>query len=278
MVGMIALDVDGTITADLLSVPKKVVDYLQQLISKGWKITFLTGRTLSFAAPILAHFNFPYLLVLQNGADILEMPQKKLLKRHYLTQTQLLEIERGCKGQKEDFVIYAGYEQGDFCYFRPEKCSKKLLEYFKKLEQLCDEPWKAVKAFDFDSKECFPLVKCFGDENEMKALNECLNHNASICATLIRDPVDRNLYLNLVTHHAATKGEALKWIKHHFAVRSIIAAGDDRNDIAMLEEADVRIVMETAPQEVLTHADIIAKSAASCGLIDALKKALQLIQ
>ncbi|MCI0382604.1 MAG: Cof-type HAD-IIB family hydrolase [Chlamydiae bacterium] len=273
--GFIALDIDGTITSDLLSIPKKVSDYLHLLFQEGWRILFLTGRTLSFAKPILTQFAFPYLVALQNGADILEMPKERLLHRCYLEGDAIKKIDQIYSKKGKDFIIYSGYEKGDFCYFRPKNFSKDLLKYFETLKRFSLEEWKAVHSFDFSSSSNFPLVKSFGDEETLHGLNLELGQIDHLHTTLIRDPLSPKFFLNLVTKSCATKGEALKQMLKPFQTGSsdvIIAAGDDRNDVPMLSLANVRIVMGTAPKEMHTKADIVAAPATHLGIIEALEK------
>lgn len=274
---IIALDIDGTLTAELLHIPRQVIDLLSRLNREQWLISLLTGRTLSFAQPLLDQLNFPYVLALQNGADILSMPESKLLARNYLSAKLLPMLEKVYQGQLEDFIIYSGFEKGDFCYFRPKRFGKELLAYLQKLETCSSAPWQAVEEFAFSEWECFPLIKCFGKEKEMLSIASLLCTVEGITTSVIRDPICPSLYLNLITAKEANKGKALRFLRSHFSISSVIAAGDDRNDLSMLEEAHVRIVMENAPEEVKKIATLIAKPAAQLGIIDALEEAVALM-
>jgi HAD superfamily hydrolase (TIGR01484 family) len=276
--GWIALDIDGTITDQSHHVPQETVDYLTLLKSQGWELMFITGRTYSFGTSALNVFPFPFYLGIQNGADILEMPSKKLISRAYLPGQLVPALEQVYQGQNEDFIVYAGYEKGDFCYYRPKKFSTALREHLVKIESLSPEPWKAVDTFEFASHEAFPLIKCLGFQEGMRSVYERLLSVKEIAVSLIRDPLDEAVYLNLVTHALATKGQALQRMVTHTGKRGrVIAAGDDRNDVSMLECADVAIVMAGAPSEMLPLADILAPSAKEQGIITALKQAIDLL-
>jgi len=272
--GFIALDIDGTATNDLFSIPQRVHDYLKELFDKGWKIIFMTGRTFSFGHTTLKELNFPYYFGVQNGADILEMPHKKLVHRNYLNKEIIPAIEKVYAGYQEDFIIYMGYEKGDFCYYRPGRFSPTLLKYLQKIFSLASEPSQAVENFEMKELTTFPLIKCFGSKESMERLNQTLSTVSGLQATMIRDPISEALYLDLVTHQNATKGIALKQIMKTVNLAGpLIAAGDDWNDKSMFEVADVSIVMETAPQELLGSADIIAPSAVKEGIIQGLQEA-----
>ena len=279
MKGWIALDIDGTITDELHSVPPEVSSYLGSLVEQQWQIMFITGRTFSFAHSALKSLQFPYYLAVQNGADIIQMPQKKALARYYLQGSQVIPVlEQVYQGQKEDYLIYAGFEKGDFCYWRPQHFSKEMSSYLQKLQKLAIKPWRAVESFAFEEQMSFPLIKCLGSKEVMEKIKAQLMDFTDVEKSMIRDMISDNLYLILITDIHATKGRALtRMVDGNGRGRLIIAAGDDLNDLSMLKAADIGIAMETAPKILLQEADIVASRASELGIIKALKEAVSKI-
>jgi hydroxymethylpyrimidine pyrophosphatase-like HAD family hydrolase len=275
-VGWIALDIDGTITDKSHHVPPQVAQFLHELEREGWELVFITGRSFSFGYNALKEFNFPYYLAVQNGADILFMPHKQLVSRHYLNKEVIPILEQAYRGEKEDFLVYAGFEKGDFCYYRPERFSPSLTEHIHKIMSYSPEPWKPVENFRFEEGIAFPLVKCLGTKEAMMRINGLLQSVTEVAATMIRDPLGEGIYLNLVTAKQATKGDALQSVKEVIGDGGpVIAAGDDLNDISMLAHADVKIVMGSAPSEMHDMATLIAEG--EDGIIEALTKAIRSI-
>ncbi|NGX39078.1 MAG: putative phosphatase [Chlamydiae bacterium] len=274
--GILALDIDGTLTHRLDWIDPKVVEALTRYAKEGWTIAFITGRAFSFVEKkILGFFPFPYLLGVQNGADILSMPEKKLLNRSYFSGDIVPQIDRAYEGHPGDFIIYSGLDLGDFCYFRPERFSKQELDYLKVLEELGGGPWKSSDFF-FDSTQLFPQIKCFGKRAMIRSLFEELVLNEQIEICMLRDPIDPSLYLNLITSPKANKGAAIQFLRRACNADIVIAAGDDGNDLKMLREADVSIAIETAPEEVKESADLIAKRPRELGILPALEEAIRL--
>ncbi len=273
--GCICLDIDGTLTADPYSIPKEVVSYLQKLSLHGWTFVFVTGRTFSFASRILDFLDFPFFFGVQNGADLLWMPKKTLVSRSYLSGEFIERLEKKYEVWEEDCIVYAGYELGDFCYYRPKCFSDQMREHLEVVMALSPEPWQEVESFDFLIDRKFPLVKCFGDMRLMQQIYSELKEDPTIHISYIRDPLSKkDVYINLITSKTASKGHVLQEIRKKLPDRvPFIAAGDDRNDVSMLQAADIAIVMETAPKEMLTLGHIQAKSAERLGIIEALEKA-----
>jgi len=277
--GCICLDIDGTITAEAFHVPEEVVECFESLHLKGWKFLFSTGRPYAYAERIFQNFKFPFYLSLQNGADLLQMPEKKLISKTHLSASFITDLDAIYKEMEEDFLIYSGFEHGDFCYYRPQRFSAKALEHLEVIQSIVPEDWKGVEEFTFSSNDSFPLIKGLGSKEQMEFLFEKIKPFKEVHATLIIDPLSRRspagpIYLNLITSEHATKGEIVKKMRTLFPEGThFIAAGDDRNDIPMLEEVDFAIVMKSAPKEMHSLADLIAEPAEQMGIIKALMKA-----
>lgn len=272
--GFICLDIDGTITADPFHISEEVIACFEALHEKGWEFLFCTGRPFTFAHKLFSTLSFPFHLSLQNGADLLKMPEKKSLSKEHLSIDILPKLDQIYKEMEEDYLIYAGPEKGDFCYYRPHRFSLQILEHLEVVRSIVSEPWQALEEFSFSEKEAFPLIKALGKKEEMENLNAKLQHFPEVQSTCIKDPLgDGSTYLTLITAKKATKGEILRKLRNLFPGAFLIAAGDDFNDTTMLQEADFSIVMNTAPKEMFPLANLIAESAKDFGIIKALEQA-----
>ena len=275
MNGLIALDIDGTLTSHDHHIDQDVADYLATLKKEGWTILLATGRSLAFAEGSFDRLKFPFHVALQNGADLLKMPEKENLLQLYLDSTICKKLDEFYKTIPEDYIIYSGHETGDFCFYRKKNFTPSCLDYLSKLQRLTPVDWKDVESFEACGQETFPLIKCFGKEIEMLGLHAHLDKMPEIQVARIRDPIDPTLTLLLITAADVNKGTALK----HFAklkkiTGPIIAAGDDLNDVPLLQAANIKIAMGTGPKELTDMADIIAKSSKEQGIIPALQEAV----
>lgn len=274
--GWIALDIDGTITVDKYSVPQAVVDCLGALAEKGWDIAMATGRPFSFASLALKNFSFPYTFLLQNGSVALEMPEKKFLFKRYISPEVLPRVEAAFLGIASDFLIYTGYEKGDFCYWRPDRLGARERLYLEELMERQKENWQAVSVFDPSQIAPFPLIKCFGSSSMMQTVAKRLLDTDLFQVARIRDPFTPGYELLLVTDREASKGQSLQAV---FQLKGrgtyVIAAGDDENDLSLFDVADIRISMPHAPLHVQEKADLIAPPTKEMGIISALQKVCQ---
>lgn len=279
MKGLIALDIDGTITTQGQPIPQEVVDYLYTLSRDRWLILFVTGRTFQWGYQVLKCMPFPYYLSVQNGAITLEMPSEQLLFKKYLEKSIIPVMQHICEEEPTDFVIYAGYEYADVCYYRPHQFDDPLRNYLKARTEKLRENWQEIASFDQFAMEQFPSVKCFGDYPSASRTAKQIEDLLGLHVPIIRDPFNEDFFVAQATHPQVNKGQVLfdlkQWLAHDGIV---IAAGDDYNDQSMLSVANVKIVMATAPQEMLKEADVIAPPAKDKGIIAGLKQVIKRIE
>lgn len=277
MRGTIALDIDGTIAPSSGVLPPRVVAYLTSLAESGWRLVFITGRSITSASKTLKAFPFLYYLAGQNGSVIIEMPTGRVLLKKYLDRSIFNEMEAICHDEPTDFVVYSGIENQDHSFYRPRFFSNELLDYLERRRTTFEEVWHELESYDHLPMDEFPAVKCFGLPKSLAGVADKIEKRLGLHVPLIRDPFGEGYYVALATHSQINKGQALTDLISTMGERGVvIAAGDDYNDVPMFKAADIRIVMSTAPKDLLKLGDIIAPSASEEGIIIGLEQALQL--
>lgn len=278
MKGIIALDIDGTLTSDIHSIPPDVISYLEHLSYEDWKICLITGRGFRLASPALRDLTFPYHLSVHNGAGILDFPGPHLVKKYDLSPGILPVMEDICEKEPTDFVIYSGFENQDLCYYRPSYFGEGLLKYLEKRTKACQEIWRPIQKHEEMLLKGFSALKCFGTVKSLQRIVKKIEKELGLDVPIIRDLFSENMYLAQVTHQSANKGVAIHDYKALFDCKGpVIAAGDETSDFSMLKAADVKIAMPTAPNMLRDLADIVAQPVEELGIIPALEQAIELV-
>lgn len=276
--GLIALDIDGTITSGMEAIPSSVIEFLGELSQQGWQFVFITGRTFDFGYRLLQALPFNYYYAVQNGAILFSMPEKIILLKKYLNRSIIPVMETICAEEPTDFVIYAGFELNNLCFFRKAHFSDTLLKYLEARRLAFHEEWRNLNSFDQLPIADFPSIKCFGELTSAYRLAQNIEKRLGLHVPMIKDPFCENYYVVQATDAHVTKGEVLKDLVRMGCTGPNIAAGDDLNDLSMFQEAHIKIAMENAPLELKEKADIIAPPAAHQGIIIGLKRALEIIR
>lgn len=282
--GTIALDIDGTIMDPKQgpSLSDEVAIFFTSLHKEGWQFIFITGREFVYAMGPLSKLNFPFYLAVQNGADLLKMPEHEHIRSFYFDESVVLDLEKLFEKRRGDFLLYVGYEKGDFCYYRPHHLSEEMKEYLQGMQRRSARPWKAVEHFKISSQKNFPMIKIIGSKEDfagMELLEAKLLKNHSLQWVTIKDPKTDHYHYLLITDYRASKKEAISYFfKESSLQRPLIVAGDDYNDKEALLFGDIRVVIEDAPPSLKAIADIIAPSAQHQGIIKGLNQAIEMCQ
>lgn len=278
--GIIASDIDNTLTAKNHLIPDEVINYLTTLQKAGWILLFVTGRTFSFAYRSLDKFSVPYHLCMQHGAEILKMPEKKILHQLFVPMDIVKSLEEIYKDYESDFLLYAGFEKGDLCYYRPDRFTPKMQKYMEKLQTVAAKPWVTYESLDELEQKSFPMIKGVGEYHQMDEIRRKILKKHDLHVVVMRDVIDIDYSLLLINHPNVNKGRAVKGLIEEYGWQGlpVIAAGDDYNDIPLLGIGNVRIAMESHSSALNDLADIRGKSSEEHGIIDALEEAIRRIQ
>ena len=273
MKGLIALDIDGTITTTSHGLDSSIVEYFQSLHQEGWTFLFVTGRTFYWGYAVVKTLPFPFYFAVQNGAFFIEMPSCKILVKELLKAEILPTIEEICRDEDCNYIIYSGYANHDRCYWRPGRFSPSMKEYLERRILFTQDTWLAVPQFDLEE---FAAVKFFAPRQSAERIALQIEKRLGLHAPPIRDPFDEKMYVVQATHPDAHKGTPVDLCRKTLGIQGpVIAAGDDLNDRPLLERADVAIVMQTAPDELLAIADYIAPPALQKGILVGLREVLK---
>ena len=273
--GIIALDIDGTITVDKHILEKKVGDYLNHLIAEGWGLIFLTGRSFAFSQSVLSSIRGEYFFSPQNGASLYSMPRGICLKKYFISTSLLKQLDSFFHKTGSGLLVESGKENEDICYYKPKDFTAANLEYLSFRRKITPEKWVAVNTFDSLSIPEFAVGKYFGSFEETVNLTKKLEEHFSLSLITIQDPFRPGYYLAHLNAPQASKGKILEdVISLQAPGLPVIAAGDDYNDVGMLEKSRVKIVMKNAPVSLHGLADILAPPAEEQGIIKGLEEAI----
>lgn len=238
-------------------------------------MAFVTGRTFSFAFPILSSLRGNFYFSVQNGAALYEMPSQKLIEKNYVKSFSLKDIEAIFSKERFGFLVESGKEEKDVCYYNPKNFGAKELEYIEYRKEISPERWQAVESLQEITLAEFSVGKFFAAKDKAQEIAEKIHkiQNQKFNIVIIQDPFHPGGYLAHVNQFKASKGKILEKLKNKVPLK--IAAGDDLNDLEMLEGAEIKIVIKNSPDTLLRKADILAEGPEKGGIINALQEAIE---
>lgn len=277
--GIIAIDIDGTLTAVRDSLSQDVVDYLKGVHSDGWKLLFVTGRTLDWSTTLLDTLPFSFYLSVFNGAYTVEYPEKNVIKKCFLSFEKVFQTVNMVQDEDVGIAFYGPPDKLNKSFLFRKYASHVLVNHLFARAKALSDAWTEVENVMDLPIDTFASMRLFCLPHTAKKIARRIEETSKLHAPMMKDSYDDCFSIVQVTHGNVSKGKALQAVLDHLKpISRIIACGDDHNDISMLELADVAVVMASAPADVLAHADIIAPSARDNGIIMGITNAMKLFE
>ncbi len=276
--GLIAIDIDGTLTSVPNVLPPQVIAYLQKIHRDGWNLLFVTGRTVYWASKLLHDLPFDFFLSAFNGAYTLNYREKKIIKKSYLPLERIFQVVNLVKDHDVGIAFYGAPDIDDRSFLFRKFASHVVQNHLMQRAKVVKDPWSEVDNVMDLPLDDFAAMRLFCLPHTAKHLSALIEDITPLHAPMMKDSYNDSFSVVQVTHKDVSKGKAMECVlKFLGELKPVIACGDDHNDISMLKQADIAVVMANAPSEVVAHADIIAPPASQEGIIVGITKALELL-
>ncbi|MBR4949138.1 MAG: Cof-type HAD-IIB family hydrolase [Clostridia bacterium] len=263
-------DLDGTLLNNNTAISDYTKKTLKKLIDDGLCFSVATART---AATVSDFFEGIAISagVLMNGTVVFDFQKEEYLVVHKILENALSDI----------LEILDKYPVSPFIY---SVCGKYLNVYHKKLTKEYElsfyEPRKnrrLKKFFEISSFDEIPnkdeiIYSCLlTDKETAENIKAEINRLEGISAICYKDNLGDFYYVEIMSQKASKASGAL-WLKNYYNAETLIAFGDNLNDIPLLEVADKKIAVENAVEPLKDISDIIIESNHNDGVIKFIEK------
>lgn len=255
-------DLDGTLLNEKGVITENTRDAIKRFIARGNKFAICTGRPLPSAIEVFKSLNIPdkncYVIAF-SGAQIYDCEEKKTLYRCSLdsdTVTRLFELGDECD------IYCQAYSDTDIICKKNTECTK----YYTRVIHL-----GIVESDDIISALPEPTCKLvaieFKDWSKMERFQQRIDEEFKGRVTANKS----NKYYVDIFSSEAGKGNSIHMLCRILGipVENSIGAGDEANDLTLIQEAGTSIAMCNGNDEVKAAADIITqKDNAHDGLVE----------
>jgi len=242
---LVALDVDGTIMREDGKITDAVVQAVRRVRDAGHEVTISTGRSVAMTLPVLDRLQItPEYVVCSNGAITLKRDSDATTgySRHDVERFDPSDVLRTIRGSLDRGSYAVEDETGFYRYtgWFPDSTLGATSEQVEFDELLVREATRVVVISpEHDTEQFLAIVERMGLHR--------VSYNVGWTAWLDIAP------------DGVDKGMAIERVRGRLDIpRSrVVAVGDGRNDIEMLEWASVEgrgVAMGQAPDEVLAAA------------------------
>lgn len=272
MVRLIALDIDGTLLDGSREMSDATVDAVHYAIDSGVRVTVCTGRSLPSAADAVRHLplNAPY--VLNNGAMIYDVPNRRARYLRHLSSRVASEAVRVFRSIGFHPIVYGPLpEVGYFYYdtFDPE--NRSFVDY---AEQNADRVHRVDDVCDFLRQDitCITVAERNERVRSRKPHIRAQLPDAEVVFEV--SPGDRSYSVITVMPTGVTKGDGLRRLALLLGIdlSEVMAVGDNLNDLEMLDVAGLGVAMGNGTPEIRARADYVTASVDDEGVARAIER------
>lgn len=245
-------DMDGTLLTSKKVISEKTRKALDAFVEAGNCFAICTGRGLDNVLPVCEELNLHYpgmFLVCFNGAEIYDCDDKRSILHigiPFELIPRIFEIAKShnvhCHTYTPDYMVTP--DNGEEMQYYNRVIKRPIVVTDDIVSRLPVEPCKVIGIELHDAEKL---------ENFKKDIDKQLGDRIT---TVYSNPH----YLEIFMKEAG-KGSAVRRLSEilGISISNTIAAGDEKNDISMIEAAGVGIAMLNASDEVKSYANIITE-------------------
>ena len=255
---LIGFDLDGTLLTSDKRLSDRTKKVMSQAIEQGVVMVPATGRPLSGVPQELLEFPGIRYVVTANGARVLDILEKKTMAEELLSREkcgQILEIFEKYDTFREiyyDGIGYADREKLDQIekYQEDPAMQKYIRETRRPVESTREK-------FETNDQGMDKIQALFAKNQEKELAREEILQ--TVTDVEVTGALSNNIEVNAKGIH---KGNALLQLGELLGIEreEIMAFGDGKNDLKMLETVGVGVAMAISVPEVLEAADLVTES------------------
>ncbi len=263
---LIALDMDGTLLNSDNQVSTRTKEAILKANDKGAHVVLATGRILTSAIKYASKIDLKRPIISSNGAIIIDENEDIIYKK----EIDNYAIEAIAELADRNNLYYHFYTEDSFYsnqyvrdiveFYNPigvKDEEKVQFNLYKDIKDIIDKKINIYK-FIFIDNDREKLYKLRGELKEIDNIN-----------------ISSSWFNNIeIMEKKVSKGNSLKFLCDRLNIprESVIAVGDNENDISMIDFAGLGVAMENANEKAKTRADIITSTNDKDGVAEIIEK------
>lgn len=244
---LMAIDIDGTLVNEAKVILPETMEAIYKAREKGVEIVIATGRSYPAAKRYYEQFDFNLPLILYNGSCVRYSKSDEVL----LNQVFDVELAKRIFKTINDNKGVCCFWKNDKLYFNVNNEYAYHYEMITSIKPNFIDDLKKIDLRDINKFIWFDFPEKL-EEIKKNILAKIDNINFFTSAKFMLEIVPFGI----------SKGATLKFLAESLGIEkgSVIAVGDDENDISMIDYAGLGVAMSNAKKAVLDVADYVTDS------------------
>ena len=261
-------DLDGTLLSPEPAVTEKTAEIINGLTAKGMNFTFATARSIYSAIPITAALDINVPCILMNGVSIYDIKNECYIKNEFIEPADSAAVLSAFARHGVQCFMYRIDKEILTCYYS-ELTSKVMRSFAEVRKNNYKKPFVQCRLEDH-ADEYTVYFTTTGPYEELYPVKEEVENIKGVDHAFYLDVYNNSWYLEVFSHRAS-KANGLAFLRERYGFDEIAAFGDNLNDLPMFAQADLKIAVGNAREEVKEEADIIIGTNSEDGVANWLK-------
>lgn len=248
-------DLDGTLLSPEGSISAKTAAILNSLTAEGLCFTFATARSVYSAKPITSALDINVPCILMNGVSIYDLRADGYLANQYIPVSASEKVIEAFEREKAEVFLYRFNDEVLTCYYT--KVTTRVMQSFAEVRRnRYNKPY--VQCADLlDAADGRTIYYTALDEHEkLLPVKNAIDSIDGVDYAFYEDTYTGKWFLEVFSAKAS-KSNGLRYLRERYGFDEVVAFGDNLNDLPMFSEADIKVAVGNARDEVKAAADYI---------------------
>ena len=247
-------DLDGTLLSPKPEITPHTAEIMNALAKKGMNFTFATARSIYSAVPITSALDINVPCILMNGVSIYDIKNESYVKNEFIDPAASVKLLDAYERYGVECFMYRIDKGALTCYY--SKLTSRVMQSFAEVRKNeYKKPFVQCRLEDY-ADEYTVYFTTRGRYEELYPVKLEAEKISGVDIAFYLDVYDDSWYLEIFSHKAS-KSNGLRFLREKYGFDEIVAFGDNLNDLHMFDEADVKIAVGNARNEVKSAADFI---------------------
>ncbi|MBP3746966.1 MAG: HAD family hydrolase [Ruminococcus sp.] len=248
-------DLDGTLLSPEPAITEFTADAVNSAISAGAYFTFATARSVYSAVPITARLNINVPCLLMNGVSIYDVRDKSYINSEFIPKAASAEVLKAFERHNVHCFMYRIDDGILTCYYSA-LTTKVMRSFAESRKNEYKKPFIQLDRLIDRADEYAVYYTTTGPYEDLLPVKLDIERINGVDSAFYLDVYNGEWYLEIFSDKAS-KSNGLKFLRSRYGFDRIVAFGDNLNDLPMFEQADVKIAVGNAREEVRAAADFV---------------------
>lgn len=249
-------DLDGTLLNADASLSARSVCILKELLEEGLALTAATARTYYSVIPMLKELPIALPLILQNGALLYDMAQRKILHAETIAPDAFRTVCAAMRVHHVYGFVYCA-EKGKLRCCYETIATDSMRQFYMERRNRYEKPFAQME--DLSALACCnPVYVTMNAPKEvLEPLVEQLRGEKKLTLSYYRDVYREGIWYLEISADTANKQHGIEMLRAMYGFEEAVGFGDNANDLPLFAACERKIAVANAADILKEQADVI---------------------